>query len=303
MDAVQPLPRTASPVPYTVIYKAREVDNLEPLPTIEEIEDSRDVINQRQARCTVRIGRGLIAKFGALVDPVEGENMNFVRQNAPAVRVPKVYAIYQREVTPHTPITYIIMEEVQGLPLDDLWDELDTWQKKDVCNQLRDAFVALRAAPGLGYFGSVDKTKPRDDILWADVPITREGGASDKEEDFVQAVIDKYTIYCGNSEPYKTDYYRRVLPAALKGTGESIFTHNDLRRKNILVDEEGRIAILGWASAGFYPSYWDYTKAIHLCDWKDDWHEYIGQILEEHPNQVPWMSILRNELWSSRTIR
>ena len=303
MNSVHPPVRTPSPIAYSDIFSLPDNEILEPLPTPEEIEDSADVIKQRRARCTARVGRRYIVKFGSLVDPVEGENMTFVRQNAPGAPVPKVYAIYQRDVTTRTTITYIIMEDVAGHPLDDLWDSLNTAQKRDVCTQLRDAFVSLRAARGLGYFGSVDSTKPRDDIFWADVPIRRDGGALNTEAEFIQAVIDKYTIYCGNSEPQKTEYYRRVLPTVLQGTNESVFTHNDLRRKNILIRQDGNIVILGWASAGWYPSYWDYTKAIHLCDWQDDWHEYIGKILTEYPNQQPWISTLRTELWSSRIIR
>ncbi|UPK91372.1 hypothetical protein LCI18_002307 [Fusarium solani-melongenae] len=295
--------RTSSPVPYSVIYSVPEGEILEPLPTPEEIEDSTELFSQRQARCTARVGRGYVVKFGSVVDPVEGENMTFVRQHARGARVPKVYAIYQREVTPHTTITYIIMEYIAGHPLEALWGSLNTSQKRDVCTQLRDAFVSLRAAPGLGYFGSVDRTKPRDDIFWADVPHRRDAGAVNTEAEFIQALVDKYTVYCGNIEPQKTDYYRRVLPTALKGNNDSVFTHNDLRRKNILISNDGTVVLLGWAYAGWYPSYWDYAKAIHHCDWRDDWHEYIGLILEEYPNQVPWVSTLRNDLWNTRIVR
>ncbi|KAI8675422.1 APH domain-containing protein [Fusarium keratoplasticum] len=303
MNSIHPPVRTSSPVPYSVIFSVPENEILEPLPTPEQIEGSTDIIKQRHASCTARVGRGYVVKFGSLVDPVEGENMTFVRQSAPGAPVPKVYAIYQRDVTPRTTITYIIMDDVSGHPLDSLWDSLNTPQKIDVCAQLRNAFISLRAAQGLGYFGSVDRSKPRDDIFWADVPIGREGGSVDTEAEFIQAVIDKYTIYCGNSEPRKVDYYRRVLPTVLEGTKESVFTHNDFRRKNILIRHDGNIVILGWASAGWYPSYWDYTKAMHLCDWQDDWHEYIGRILTEYPTQLPWMSTLRTGLWNSRIVR
>lgn len=280
-----------------------ETDIPEPLPTPEEIEDSTDIIKKRCARCIARVGPRYVVKFGTNVDPIEGDNMNFVRQNVPGVRVPTVYAIYQREVTPHTNITYIIMEDVSGHTLDELWDTISIDQKLAVCARLRETFDTLRAARGLGYFGSVNMTKCRDDILWADEPILQDRGVPKTEAEFVQAVIDKYTIYCSNSEPHKVDYYRRVLPAVLRGTNQSVFTHNDLRRKNILIREDGTMVIVGWAAAGWYPAYWDYTKAMYLCDWQDDWHEYISQILEEFPNQYPWMSTLRTGLWSSRYTR
>lgn len=290
--------------PYSVVFSLAEGDIPEPLPTPEEIEDSTDIIKKRGARCIARVGPRYVVKFGTNVDPTEGENMTFVRQNAPGVPVPTVYAIYKREVTPHTSITYIIMEDVSGhTTLDELWDKISPDQKLAVCARLREAFDSLRATQGLGYFGSVNMTKCRDDIFWADEPILQDRGVLNTEADFVQAVIDKYTVYCSRSEPHKVNYYRQVLPTALRGTNEPVFTHNDLRRKNILIREDGTMVILGWAAAGWYPAYWDYTKAMHLCDWQDDWHDYIGEILEEFPNQYPWMSMLRTGLWSSRYTR
>ncbi|KAL2689332.1 hypothetical protein Neosp_003385 [[Neocosmospora] mangrovei] len=305
MDSIDPPQRPSSLITYSVPFILARGDIPEPLPTIEEIEDSTDIIKKGRARCIVRVRPRFVVKFGTKVDPIEGDNMNFVRQNVKVagVRVPTVYAIYQREVTPQTNITYIIMEDVDGHSLDELWDTISTDEKRAVSNRLRELFVSLRGIPGLGYFGSVNMTKCRDDILWADEPILQDRGVLNTEAAFVQAVIDKYTIYCSHSEPHKVDYYRRVLPTALRGTNQSVFTHNDLRRKNILIREDGTMVILGWATAGWYPAYWDYTKAMHLCDWQDDWHEYIGRILEEFPNQYPWMSMLRTGLWSSRYIR
>ncbi|KAF2737068.1 APH-domain-containing protein [Polyplosphaeria fusca] len=41
-----------------------------------------------------------------------------------------------------------------------------------------------------------------------------------------------------------------------------VFTHADLNLRNILVDENGKISgIVDWEYAGWYPEYWEYTKA------------------------------------------
>jgi len=43
---------------------------------------------------------------------------------------------------------------------------------------------------------------------------------------------------------------------------EIVFTHADLNLRNILVDENGKISgIVDWECAGWYPEYWEYTKA------------------------------------------
>ncbi|RSL57071.1 hypothetical protein CEP54_008461, partial [Fusarium duplospermum] len=259
-----------------------------PLPTPEEIEDSADVIKKRRSRCISRVGPRYVVKFGSQVDKIEGENMYWVCQNTPEVPVPKVFAIYQRDVTPRTKITYIIMEDVAAHPLDALWDSLSMNQKRDVVIQIRQAFTHLRVANNMGDFGSIDTAKPRDDIFWMDEPSIQDQAMFKSEAEFTQALIDKYMTYCGNSEPHKAQYYRRVLPTVLQGNGQPLFTHNDLRRKNILIREDGNIVIKGWATAGWYPSYWEYAKAMHVCDFSDDWHEYLGKILnQEYPSHIP----------------
>lgn len=41
-----------------------------------------------------------------------------------------------------------------------------------------------------------------------------------------------------------------------------VFTHADLNMRNILVDEDGKLSgIVDWECAGWYPEYWEYTKA------------------------------------------
>lgn len=302
MNAVQPPARTPSPTTYTVLFTAPQDSLPEPLPTPEEIEDSANIVKQRHSRCIARVGRSYVVKFGSQVDPLEGENMEFVRQHAPDAPVPRVYAIYQREVTPRTSITYIVMEDVQGSPLDGVWGSLNQQSKTEVAINVHDALDSLRAIQHLGYFGSINMSKPRDDFFWTDEPIRPDHGTFNTEADFNLGVINKYLNCSHGSAPQKVQFYRQILPTALRGTNEPVFTHNALEPSNILVRPGGSIVITGWASAGWYPSYWEYTKAIHLCTWTDDWHYYVNTVVQEHPNQLAWMSMLRNELASQRSI-
>ncbi|RSL58283.1 hypothetical protein CEP52_012321 [Fusarium oligoseptatum] len=295
--------QSSSPAPatYEVLWTVQKDTLPEALPTPDEIEAATNIIKQGRGRCVSRVGRRYVVKFGSQVDRIEGENMHWVRENAREVPVPKVFAIYQREVTPHTKITYIIMEDVGGQPLDALWDSLDLEQRKDVVIQIRQAVTHLRATNNMGDFGAYDASELRDDIFWTDDPDTQYRGRFTNETAFTQAVIDKYMTSCGNSDPHRAQYYRRVLPTVLQGTGRPFFTHNDLRRENIMVRDNGDIAIKGWATAGWFPTYWEYASAMHVCDFTDDWHEYLGKILnQEYPNQSKWISKLRTDLQSQR---
>ena len=41
------------------------------------------------------------------------------------------------------------------------------------------------------------------------------------------------------------------------------FTHGDFASRNIMVKRDGTItAIIDWDSAGWFPEYWEYTKAM-----------------------------------------
>lgn len=57
---------------------------------------------------------------------------------------------------------------------------------------------------------------------------------------------------------------RHYAEGSLTDGHEIVFTHGDLRRRNILV-ENGRItAILDWEYAGWYPEWWQYWRHTGL---------------------------------------
>ncbi|KAH6664257.1 hypothetical protein B0J14DRAFT_493782, partial [Halenospora varia] len=65
-----------------------------------------------------------------------------------------------------------------------------------------------------------------------------------------------------------------------------MFTHGDFQRKNIIamkavplvgelsgnVEGDFELTIVDWETVGWYPSYWEYSKAIFACGRRaDDW--------------------------------
>lgn len=57
------------------------------------------------------------------------------------------------------------------------------------------------------------------------------------------------------------------------------FTHGDLVPRNILVRDGCVAAIIDWGFAGWYPEYWEFTKAHYDYFPKEDWWEYIREAL------------------------
>jgi len=60
-----------------------------------------------------------------------------------------------------------------------------------------------------------------------------------------------------------------------------------------------QLVIIDWEFASWYPSYWEYARAIFACGrWGDDWNYWVDRTLEPFRNEYAWMDILLRELWS-----
>jgi serine/threonine protein kinase len=268
----------------------------EPLPSPEAIEASPFIIKELSVRCTKRVGSSYVVKYGAEVEPVEAENMRYVQQAN--IAVPTVYAVYQRAITPTANMTYIIMDEIPGDTLEVLWKSLSPAQKSSITMQLQNAFKVLRSIPSPGYFGSLGRLKLHDGIFWTPQYDSTISGPFETEDQLIHGMLERHMQDCGDRVRQKTDYYRRILPRYVRGNGVSVFTHNDLQRKNIILRPDGGVVILDWAASGWYPQYWEYATTLHACGlWEDDWHVYATKILDEFPNEYMWMRTLRLEMW------
>jgi thiamine kinase-like enzyme len=65
------------------------------------------------------------------------------------------------------------------------------------------------------------------------------------------------------------------------------FTHGDFAPRNIMVKNDGTItAIVDWDSAGWFPEYWEYTKARFTPYAPDDWIENIGEMTGRYEQQL-----------------
>ncbi|KHN98348.1 Protein kinase-like domain protein [Metarhizium album ARSEF 1941] len=72
------------------------------------------------------------------------------------------------------------------------------------------------------------------------------------------------------------------------------FTHADLAPRNIMV-RNGRIAaIIDWGFAGWYPEYWEFTKAhYNLFLGQDLWEEYMRVVLPSYETEL----VAERTLW------
>ena len=184
-----------------------------PLPTIETITGSEDVLQEYSGRRIVRVGTYFIVKYGAGVCLTEGENMLFIKQVS-TIQVPNVYALYSRRIDgDKLPTNYIVMENIAGENLASRWVSLDTPAKLAIADQLRNYFTQLRRISSPGYFGLLGKRPFVDSVFWAGPDAYQRviSGPFDTEQQMVNALVQKYLH--SNPGLQKSEYYSRVLPA------------------------------------------------------------------------------------------
>lgn len=280
------------PIPYRVPSEELPSE----LPTKDAIESSKEILCEESARKVVSVGSHFVVKYGLQVDLAEGQSMIFIK-NTTTVSVPKVYALFKDIESSKT---YIIMERINGDRLDFIWTSLDRMQKQAIALQIRTSFIELRKLRSPDGYCSLDCKPLRDHIFYTGTPeeSLKIEGPFNTEMDLNDALIKKY-LSSGYLPIGKADYYSRAFPSVLSGHPPT-FTHGDLQRKNIIMDtEDGSITIIDWEFAGWYPSYWEYARAIFACGrFDDDWSEWIDLSLDVYRNEWAWMQMLILELWS-----
>ncbi|CAK7209802.1 hypothetical protein SCUCBS95973_000564 [Sporothrix curviconia] len=269
----------------------------EPLPSYNTIIATKGRYVDTPCSRVVRVGKHYVVKYGPQVSLIEGLTMLFVAAAVPsAVSVPKVYAIYTVGK-----YNFIVMEYVEGDTLASVWPSLSAETKKSIGQQLRTAMDALRSLPSPGYYGRVGRNPYEDTIFWTspDDNVSPPGlicGPHESEEEVNNAMVAKFLYNKG--PPEKAVFYRRTLPLIFHGH-RPVFSHNDLQTKNLILRPDGKLTIIDWEVAGWYPDYWEYAMAHVFCGgWKTDFHECLAQALDPYPVELPWIGMLYHELWN-----
>ncbi|KAJ4163994.1 hypothetical protein LMH87_005687 [Akanthomyces muscarius] len=96
-------------------------------------------------------------------------------------------------------------------------------------------------------------------------------GPFTNEQDLIDGMINKYErdgikVYVGAERiQYQVAYSRQVAHKVFIGPGQPMFTHCDIQRKNIMVQSDGKIALIDWNTSGWHPQYLEYAVVICSC--------------------------------------
>ncbi|KAH6694138.1 kinase-like domain-containing protein [Plectosphaerella plurivora] len=86
-------------------------------------------------------------------------------------------------------------------------------------------------------------------------------------------------------EDLKTGVLGQEIATTHLGRYRTCFTHADLAPRNIIVGDGQVAAIIDWGFAGWYPEYWEYTRA-HYNYVSEEWEEYLSEALPVYSTEL-----------------
>ncbi|KAK2811587.1 hypothetical protein FQN50_001929 [Emmonsiellopsis sp. PD_5] len=209
----------------------------------------------------------LCVKYGRHVQLSEAATMRFISQNT-SIPVPKVLCAYT-----HSGCTYIVMERIEGDIIGNGWVKRSEQSRAKLLLQLREMVREMR------------ELRPPDDMGVASI----DGGS------LFDCRIPGSSMLFG---PFDTthDFHRHLrmgmdfdprldpqIQDLIKQQSKPwplLFTHGDLSSLNILARDDEIVGIIDWETAGWYPSYWEYTSAHQVNPQNSFWVNEIDKFLQ-----------------------
>ncbi|KAH0829649.1 hypothetical protein FOPE_10685 [Fonsecaea pedrosoi] len=218
----------------------------------------------------IRVSKNRIIKGPCEVGELEG--LEYVAQHT-SIPVPKVYQTYRIDEK-----LYIEMEYVHGDTLQAVWNgnAFSADEKQALVNQVSNYIEQLRgleppqngivASPKLGQcfdvrlgyrpFGPFSSTEEFHSFLRGNIPL-----------ETCSEVFGEAVTRC-HSRQYRIS-----------------FSHADICPRNLIVHNRKLVVVIDWQFAGWYPEYWEYTKA-HYTYANADWWARFEQAVTRYDDEL-----------------
>ncbi|BCR98955.1 uncharacterized protein AKAW2_40638S [Aspergillus luchuensis] len=215
----------------------------------------------------------ICVKYGKLVDLTEALTMRFISQNT-SIPVPQVLCAFT-----HRNCTYIVMESIKGIYIGAGWVHRSEESKAKILTQLKSMVEEMRKLPppaGMGVGSVVDGS-----LYDGRVP-----GTSLRFGPF--ASVQEFHRHLRGG----MDFDPRLDPAVqelIRQHDKSFpiaFTRGDLSSLNILARGDTIVGIVDWETAGWYPSYWEYTTACQVNPQNSFWINEIDKFITPLPDEL-----------------
>lgn len=215
-------------------------------------------------------------------DTTEYSALQYLQEHLPDFPAPRPHGLMMTDTH-----TYSFISFVPGMRLGTVWKELDESQKVDLSAQIDDAFQRLRGLP-------VPDGQPFGGIAGEGCKDGRWSSRRSKEpihtyKQFLEWQTSEPTCTASNAF---LDFWKAM--AEDLEPGRTVFTHGDLHAMNIMVKEkkEGGYELSGiidWEESGFYPEYFESTKATRLLNASStDWFTYLPHSVSPFRYPLHW---------------
>lgn len=209
---------------------------------------------------------GLVLKLGKLGAAEEAQTIHFIQKHT-QIPLPRVI-LSVSGIWNH----YMLMKHVDGELLQSKWKGLSREQRENVINQLRSIVEQLRSLPTPQPPAvSALNNKP---CLDGRVAGNRTFGPFRTVAEFHDHLIDVSKFYMAEDDLQR-------IRSQMSDKYRIVFTHGDLAPRNIFLKGDKIVALIDWEHAGWYPEYWEYTKAKFCHNLNEVWDDAIQEIVPQ----------------------
>ncbi|KAJ5361944.1 Aminoglycoside phosphotransferase [Penicillium brevicompactum] len=209
--------------------------------------------------------------------------MQFIAQHT-SIPVPKVKCAFTR-----SGMTYIVMERIKGDMIGHGWVYRSEESEAKLLLQLTENVRQLRdlQPPEDNKIASVNGGSLYDCRLPGSVI---RFGPFDNIQDFHRHLREGREF-----DPNLRPEIQELIKLQSK-SWPLVFTHGDFSSLNILARRDDIVGIVDWETAGWYPSYWEYTTAYQVNPQNSFWVNEIDKFLEPMPEELA-MERIRQEYY------
>ncbi|CAG7929923.1 unnamed protein product [Penicillium olsonii] len=272
--------------------------------TLKDLCLKSDIIFELSIRkgAVLKCSQDLVIKtFPISRDFAEYHNLQYLAEKTSDLPIPKPRGLIILDS-----IVFMLMSYVPGTTLQKAWPSLSPDGKLSIQKQLEEILSRMREIrqdDGIE-LGDVQGEGVKDDRIMD--MFSRKGITTARNFDKLQFSAK----HCAS--PSYVKLLRSFLEQDCKTLRGSVFTHGDLKKSNIMAQEDpenaGHFVITGiidWEDSGFYPEYYEATRLSsgQSIDHDDDWYLYSPYCISPLRFPVRWLvdQLWGNLLWNWMT--
>ncbi|KAJ9410562.1 hypothetical protein DTO045G8_1468 [Paecilomyces variotii] len=217
----------------------------------------------------VRLSKDLVLKGGGNVLPCETNVLQLVASKS-NIRAPRVHrSIHFNDNTKYfSMMGYIVMDYIDGEPLDRCWSDLSDEQKMDVAKQTAQMIIEMQSIK-LSEPGPIGGGPCRGRFF------THYSAGPFKDAAEFEGWFNHKLDICKHYKHASSD-----LPP-FKFT-EFVLTHQDISPRNLVLDRNGLVWFVDWADAGAYPPAFE-MAALRYQSQFTDFNDMVLSLLPRYP--------------------